>query len=72
MIRQPGNVISYWNEGAERIYGWSKDEALGQLSQELLNTQVPERMAEIEAEVMQGSWEGELVRAAPMAGALSS
>ena len=63
LIRQPGNVISYWNEGAERIYGWSKDEAMGQISHELLKTQSPERLAEIEAEVMrEGSWEGELVR----------
>ena len=63
LIRQPGNVISYWNEGAERIYGWSRDEALGRISHELLKTRSPERLAEIEAEVLrEGSWEGELVR----------
>jgi PAS domain S-box-containing protein len=63
LIRQPGNVISYWNNGAERIYGWTKDQALGQISHELLKSQFPERLAEIDATLLrEGTWEGELVR----------
>ena len=62
LIRQPGGTISYWNRGAERIYGLSREQALGRVSQELLKTRFPRPLAEIEAEVMrQGSWEGELV-----------
>ena len=33
-------VVSYWNPAAERIFGWTSDEALGQLLSEFL---VPER-----------------------------
>lgn len=29
-------VITYWNEGARRLYGWSADEALGRQTRELL------------------------------------
>ncbi len=29
MMLDPSNHIIYWNEGAERVFGWSADEALG-------------------------------------------
>ena len=66
LIRQPGGLISYWNQGAERLYGWTKEQALGRLSQELLKSRFPKPLAEIEAQVMrEGSWEGELVHTRP-------
>jgi PAS domain S-box-containing protein len=27
---EPDNVISYWSEGAQRVFGWSAEEAIGQ------------------------------------------
>ena len=60
-IRQPDGSISYWNRGAERLYGWTKEQALGRVSQELLQTRFPKPLAEIEAQVTRdGSWEGEI------------
>ncbi len=55
-------MIRFWNRGAVALYGWQKEEAVGRLGYELLNTQFPEPLATIEARVVQsGHWEGELV-----------
>jgi PAS domain S-box-containing protein len=58
-VRTPNDRISYWNEGAERLYGWSRDEAVGRLTHELLRTEFPTSLAEI-AET--DRWEGELLQ----------
>jgi diguanylate cyclase (GGDEF)-like protein/PAS domain S-box-containing protein len=61
-MRKLGGEIIYWNQGAERLYGWSKEEALGRISHELLKTihrLVPE---ELERRLLRdGYWEDELV-----------
>lgn len=54
--------IVFWSQGAERTYGWSKQEAVGQVSAVLLHTRYPMSRAAMEAELFeQGRWEGELV-----------
>jgi PAS domain S-box-containing protein len=54
--------ILYWNPGAAELYGFSEDEAVGQLAHELLKTQFPAPLAEIQARVRTaGAWNGELV-----------
>ncbi len=56
-----GRVV-FWNHGAERAYGWKKEEALGQLSYKLLRTEYSEPLIRITARIIhQGWWEGELV-----------
>jgi len=56
-----GGGIAYWSRGAERLYGYTAEEAIGQSSHELLRTRSPIPMQEIEARIAQdGSWYGEL------------
>jgi len=57
LVKNAARIISYWNHGAEMLYGWSKREALGQPAHELLLTQFPIPLSEIEA---RDYWEGEL------------
>ncbi|MGB9236195.1 MAG: ATP-binding protein [Terriglobales bacterium] len=57
LVRDASGRISYWNQGAERLYGWTKEEAVGKPAHELLRTVFPVALAEIaESE----RWEGEL------------
>jgi PAS domain S-box-containing protein len=53
--------ITYWNRGAERLYGWRKEEATGQNSSALLQTEFPISRQEVLQTMQQkGVWEGEL------------
>jgi PAS domain S-box-containing protein len=61
MMRDLGGQIQFWNHGAEEIYGFSRHEADGKISHELLQTVFPRSQVEIEAELLRdGRWEGEL------------
>ena len=54
-------VITYWNEAAEDMYGWTTDEAVGRASLDLLvRDEPPERLAIIVEMLRQGkSWSGD-------------
>jgi len=55
--------INYWNQGATELYGYSRDEAVGRISQELLATRFPAPDSDIEDRLLAtGRWEGELVQ----------
>src|SRR5580704_606492 len=47
LIRDLGGRIHYWNRGAELLYGWPKDLAIGRTTQELLQTRYPIPFEEI-------------------------
>jgi|SRR5579859_460386 len=56
-VRSVGDTISYWNMGAERLYGWTKPEVLGRSTHDFLHTKFP---APLEYIKKQDRWEGEL------------
>ena len=56
-IRTAADKISYWNEGAERLYGWASEEVLGRSVHEILHTEFPVPLSEI---LQTDRWEGEL------------
>jgi PAS domain S-box-containing protein len=61
-VRDGAGHILYWNHGAEELYGWSREEALGKISHELLHTEFPAPVAQIAAALHQHHhWSGELV-----------
>ena len=61
LVRDMDNRIILWTRGAELLYGYSRSEALGRSSHELLKTGFPVPLAEIERTLIaQGAWEGEL------------
>jgi PAS domain S-box-containing protein len=56
-----GGGIAYWSRGAELLYGYTAEEAIGQISHELLRTRSPVPTKEVEAQIArEGSWYGEL------------
>jgi PAS domain S-box-containing protein len=62
MVRTMEGRINSWNRSAMDLYGWSKEDAIGSISHELLQTQFPKPLEEIESElVRKGRWEGKLV-----------
>jgi PAS domain S-box-containing protein len=62
MIRTPAGRITVWSQGSEHLYGYTAEEALGQISHELLRTRFPTPLTTIEAELQrEGYWRGELV-----------
>jgi PAS domain S-box-containing protein len=61
-VRDMHDSITYWNRGAEDRYGWVRDEAVGKVSHELMQTIFPSPLKEINAELLRsGRWEGELL-----------
>jgi PAS domain S-box-containing protein len=62
-VRDMDFVITYWNRGAEELYGWTPEQVIGKHSQELLLTVFPVPLDDIRAELLRtGRWEGELKR----------
>jgi len=60
-VRDMNDVISYWNRGAQELYGWTAAEAIGKRSPLLLKTVYPKPIEEIRAELLaSGRWEGEI------------
>jgi PAS domain S-box-containing protein len=62
MIRNVDGTIRYWSKGAEKLYGWESEDALGMTSHQLLGTVFPVPLEAIEEELRRkGYWKGQLV-----------
>lgn len=62
IVRDLESRITLWNPEAEKIYGWTREEAMGKITHELFQTQFPEPLAQIESQALGGeSWQGELL-----------
>ena len=61
-VRNLNDVITFWNRGAEELYGWPREEAIGRVSHELIRTVFPAPLQSIKATLIRDNrWEGELV-----------
>lgn len=60
--RDMQNRITFWSKGAVEAYGYGRDEAIGQMPYELLQTVFPEPLKCIEEKLLRdGRWSGELI-----------
>lgn len=58
-VRSFDGVVSYWNEGAERLYGWSRAEAIGRQISDL-NVEEAMNAADVNCRLLKdGNWIGE-------------
>jgi PAS domain S-box-containing protein len=61
LVRDVDNRIVLWTRGAQHLYGYSKEEAIGRSSHDLLQTQFSVPREEVETAFdRDGFWEGEL------------
>ena len=60
VIFEPEGRILYWNKGAERIYGWTADEAVGRFVGEFIHSDL-HKFRDVNKLVMDtGEWSGEM------------
>lgn len=63
IVRDMNGLIRFWNAGAETLYGWSRQEALGKDLHGLLQTVFPVPRAEIEHKLAGSrAWHGNLLQ----------
>jgi PAS domain S-box-containing protein len=61
LVWERNGAITFWNQGAEKMYGFSKNEAIGQVSHDLLQTSAPEGLEQVLRRLaLEGSMECEL------------
>jgi PAS domain S-box-containing protein len=61
MVRDKQGAVRFWNAGAEVLYGWKRDQVLGQDQKQLLGVRAAREEREIEeALARHGRWEGNL------------
>jgi PAS domain S-box-containing protein len=62
IVRDLNDTITYWNQGAQRLYGWTAPEAIGQSIYTLLKPEFTQPLEQIQTVLLeQGYWNGELV-----------
>ena len=59
-VRSLDDAVTYWNNGAERLYGWTRAEALGRKIHDLIKYDRDAFETAQAALLAQGNWSGEL------------
>ena len=61
IVKKPDDIITFWSKGAEKLYGWTKEEAIGKQTHLLFGTKPAEPFKEIILKLKQtGHWSGQL------------
>jgi len=61
VLRDLEGRVCFWNEGARRLYGWTREEAAGRLLSELISVSADGVEPAVDASVFaSGEWQGEL------------
>jgi len=72
MIKKPDDTIIFWSLGAEKVYGYTKAEAIGKKTRVLFRTKFSSPMESIEDQLKkEGKWSGELCHETKSGGELS-
>ncbi len=62
IVKRLDDTITFWSQGAEKLYGWPKEEAVGQKTRELFRTSFPDSLDNIVDQLKRtGKWSGELI-----------
>ncbi len=62
IVRELDGTITFWNDGATEMYGWTREEAMGKIARDLFHTQFPLPRDEIMTRFLkEGTWQGELI-----------
>lgn len=63
IVRDLLDQITFWNQKAAEVYGYTAQEAIGKYLYDLLPTAFPQRSLAIKKQLLtQGRWEGELIQ----------
>jgi two-component system, LuxR family, sensor kinase FixL len=61
IVRDANDRITYWNKGATKTYGYTREEALGKVTPHLLKTEHSEPLSKIYGKLLRDNyWEGEI------------
>jgi PAS domain S-box-containing protein len=62
MVKDLDDVIQYWNRGAERVFGWTAEEAVSQKCTSLFGLDLQSYSHALETLLSRGEWIGEMVK----------
>lgn len=60
LVRDVAGYIVFWSKGAERLYGWTREETIGQCYEKLLRPDPPKLKVAQRCVDLEGEWSGEL------------
>ena len=60
LLRHLNGIVTYWNKGAERLYGWTAEEVIGKNAYNILYGDYLPPETALESVIKYGEWQGEL------------